>query len=140
MQLFISKLTIIAIENGDRTWEDAVGLAFLHLQRLSGPRKRPKFHDNEQWEQQHRRFHEALLGACGSPILLRYCGQLHDRNIRYRNLAGSAYPARDVLQEHEALMRATLDRDVEKATSFLTAHYARTGKFLMRALNMLEHT
>ena len=128
----------LAIEHGDQRWEDAVGLAFLHLQRLSGPSGQPAFHNNDDWEQRHRAFHEVLLGACGSSILLDYCAQLYDRNIRYRNLAGSAYPARDVLPEHEALMRAALNRDTETATALLAAHYARTGEFLARALGSLE--
>ena len=78
----------------------------------------------------------ALIAACGSSILLRYCDQLYDQNIRYRNLAGpAAYPGRDPEQEHEAIMQAALARDADAAAKHLISHYRQTGDFLREQLD-----
>ena len=77
----------------------------------------------------------ALISACGSSILLNFCNQLYDQNIRYRNVAGKvAYPKRNIAKEHKAIMRAALDRDVEGAVAHLLDHYRTTGSFLTRCL------
>ena len=72
-----------------------------------------------------------LLSACGSSILLRFCGQLYDQNIRYRQLSGaSAYPARDIVAEHDAIRDAVLSADADLACKLLIDHYTQTGKFV----------
>ena len=40
------------------------------------------------FEDLHTLFHMALLGNASSPILLKFCSQLHDLNIRYRFVMG----------------------------------------------------
>ena len=74
----------------------------------------------------------ALLAACGSPILLRFCSQLYDLNIRYRYLAGTSksYGVRDVDAEHRAILDAAVDRDIALASKLLQDHYRSTGDFL----------
>lgn len=126
-----------SIANGDRAWEEAVVLAHYRLSKTprtpadearantAAPRS------SVEWERCHRAFHFALLAACGSAILLRFCGQLYDQNIRYRFLSGrSAYPKRDINQEHADIMQAAIDRDADRAVQALLSHYRRTGEFL----------
>ena len=69
----------------------------------------------------------ALVSACGSPWLLRFRALLFEQSERYRRLA-IAYGERerDIDGEHRALVRAALDRDVERACALLTEHFART--------------
>lgn len=120
----------LSIARGDGEWEDAVAAARYQLAK----RDRPVGYDGD-WERAHRRFHLALLSACGSSILLRLCGQLFDENNRYRHLSrfeGSAQ--RSVRDEHEAIAEAVLARDADLAVERLIGHYRRTGELLRRAL------
>ena len=71
-----------SIANADEDWEERAGARPSPACRASRSRRHPKF------EARHKEFHMALLAACGSPILLRFCGQLYDLNVRYRYLAG----------------------------------------------------
>ena len=123
------QLDIIALKSsidlGDTSWKESLLLAHDDL------RKTPR--DNlEHWESLHKTFHSTLLSACDSPILLRFCTQLYDLNIRYRYLAGKSggYSKRNIEQEHEDIMQAALDRNTELAVSRLMSHYTLTGEFL----------
>ena len=73
-----------------------------------------------------------LLEACDSPILMRYCSQLYDLNIRYRNLAGKSvdFGSRDFAAEHEEILQATIDRDADRACHALINHFEKTGLLL----------
>jgi len=114
-----------AIESGDTDWEESIVLAHHHLSRCSRE-------DIEDFEHRHKQFHMALLSACSSKILLRFCDQLYDLNIRYRFLAGRStiYKKRDVSLEHRAIVEASIDRDAVTACAELRLHYSRTGEFL----------
>lgn len=125
-----------AIAHGRRDWEEALVLAHHHLSRFPRSRESGGFDANPQWEVRHKTFHMALIAACGSAILLRYCDQLYDQNIRYRMIAGvSAYPSRRISDEHDAILNATLDRQPDAAVALLVAHYERTGRFLEERLS-----
>jgi len=114
-----------SIQNGDVKWEENAVLAH-HRLTVAGR------NDTEQWEDLHKQFHQSLLEACDSPILLRFCDQLYDLNIRYRFLAGKAtdYNARDVADEHADILETTLRRDANAASEKLRRHYSLTGQFL----------
>ena len=114
-----------SISLGDVGWEENAVLAHHRLTVASRD-------DMEQWESLHRQFHQSLLLACDSPILLRFCDQLYDLNIRYRFLAGKSahYSSRDVADEHAEILSATLNRDADVASSKLIEHYRLTGEFL----------
>jgi len=114
-----------SVEFGDDQWEEQVLLCHHRLGKLSRS-------DQDRWEMQHKLFHQSLLNACRSPILLRFCEQLYDLNIRYRYLAGKStrYSNRDIEQEHERICQATLDRDTESACAHLQEHYTATGVFV----------
>ena len=124
-----------SIARGGTEWEEQIVLAFYRLSRSARSKAPDRFVENPDWEMHHKAFHEALIGACGSAIMLRYCRQLYDQNVRYRRLAGLvAHPSRDVTNEHRAIMDATLDRNADAATALLIAHYVRTGQFLRPSL------
>ncbi|MDE2790858.1 MAG: GntR family transcriptional regulator [Paracoccaceae bacterium] len=122
-------LEVLAVRDSlDRSspeWEDSLVLAHHHMKQSS--LKNP-----ESFETHHKRFHMALLDACGSPILLRFCSQLYDLNVRYRYLAGRAisYARRDVEAEHRGILDAAVNRDVDDVCARLLEHYRRTGAFL----------
>jgi len=125
-----------SIVHGGEEWEEQVILANHWLARE--PRSRDEdgtFVANDAWESRHKAFHMALISACGSSILLRMCDQLYDQNIRYRILSGSsAYPGRNVSDEHASIMQAALDRNADQAVTNMIDHYNKTGAFLTQRL------
>ena len=106
-------------------WEERLVLSLHRLTRLPHA-------DAEATESHHKAFHAALLDNCGSPLLIKFCDQLYDLNIRYRYLAARAasYEARDVDREHAEILAAVLDRDANLAADRLIGHYRITGRFL----------
>lgn len=124
-----------AIEHGDDEWEAEI-LAHQHrLGKLESKRIYPA--EAEQWEKWHRAYHEALIGACGSPILLHFCAQLHDLSDRYRRLFLSAHDFdRDVQSEHCKITEATLARDAATACELLQRHIERTGQNVLRSMQV----
>lgn len=119
-----------SIANGGSDWED--GLVIAHHRMVREPR------DNvEAFEERHKAFHIALLADCRSPVLLKFCNQLYDLNIRYRYLAGRAlgYQKRDVMKEHADILEAAIERDAPLASERLLRHYRETGAFLTGLLN-----
>ncbi|WP_432679951.1 GntR family transcriptional regulator [Nioella aestuarii] len=118
-----------SIARGGEEWEEALVLSHHRMTRVDRD-KSPDF------EVLHKHFHMALLAACSSPILLRFCSQLYDLNVRYRYLAGTAesYEKRDIGAEHKAILDAAVMRDAEGAAEQLMTHYRRTGAFLSELL------
>jgi len=124
-----------SIELGDEVWEEK--LILLH-HRLS----RTKMEDFDLWEPLHKAFHMCLLEACQSPILLSYCTNLYDQNIRYRFLAekNSTYNSRDVRHEHDGVFNATINRKADLAAELLIKHYTDTGTFLRESFKAVGMT
>jgi len=114
-----------SIELGDQEWEEQIVLSHHHMVKSYAE-------PYDVFEQHHKVFHSALLAACDSPILLRFCEQLYDLNIRYRYLAikSNDYAKRDVAGEHKAILDAAINRDVDMASSQLVSHYRNTGDYL----------
>lgn len=124
-----------SIEHGSSQWEEQVVLANYRLSRMPRSQAEDHFVANMAWEEQHKKFHMALIAACGSSMLLKFCDQLYDQNVRYRQLSGStAYPARDVAEEHNAICDAVLARDADLAVANLLSHYNQTSRFLQDQL------
>ncbi|MGI9395461.1 MAG: GntR family transcriptional regulator, partial [Boseongicola sp.] len=84
-----------SLQKGARDWEESLVLTHHRMARADRE-------NSKDFEAHHKEFHMALLAACQSPILLRFCSQLYDLNVRYRYLAGKAksYKKRDVAAEH----------------------------------------
>ncbi len=119
-----------AIQHGDAAWEQAVTAALHRLLAAGSPSvKSRKLGErlNDVWEQEHARFHTALLSACGSPMLMRFHVQLFDQTERYRRLAAAyGQPHRDIHGEHAAIVKAAIERDQERAVALLVEHLAAT--------------
>jgi DNA-binding GntR family transcriptional regulator len=86
----------------------------------------------DEFEQEHKNFHMALISNCNSPLLLRYCSQLYDLNIRYRFLAGRSfdYKGRKVDDEHQKILDAVVAGNADLSVNLLVSHYETTGAFL----------
>ena len=125
-----------SIANGDEEWEVSVLTAF---HRLSLAEKRlgsgPVALDDD-WSERHRAYHMALLSATPSALLSNMVASLFDRAERYRRYsARHRTEERHKNSEHEALMKAAIDRDAEKATRLLRKHIEGT---LARVTGALE--
>lgn len=114
-----------SIENATEDWEESIVLAHHRMQRAKG-------RGADTFEPLHKEFHMALLANARAPIMLKFCSQLYDLNIRYRFLAGNAlnYEKRDVSEEHASVLDACVARDADLASERLLSHYERTGEFL----------
>ncbi|WP_430474408.1 GntR family transcriptional regulator [Thalassospira lucentensis] len=117
-----------SISNADDAWEEELVLSHHRMSRTDAK-------DIPLFEERHKSFHMALLANCHSPILLHYCHQLYDLNVRYRYLAGRSqnYGKRDVKREHREIMEAAVARDIERASEHLLDHYQQTGEFLRQS-------
>ncbi|MFY0692200.1 MAG: GntR family transcriptional regulator [Paracoccaceae bacterium] len=120
----------LSIASRSEAWEEDVVLSHHRMVRA-------KTRGDEAFEERHKAFHLTLLENCNSPILLKFCSQLYDLNIRYRYLAGSAlnYRQRDVSKEHEDIMNAAISGDADAASRHLLDHYRQTGAFLVGLLD-----
>jgi len=122
-----------AIERGTAAWEENIVLLHYRLNTIDRSR------NGIAWEDCHRDFHAALIGACPSPYLLNFCAQLYDLAVRYRNVASlAAYPARQVNDEHSEIVKAVLARQRDTAVALLVDHYRTTGAFLHQRLSERE--
>ncbi len=106
---------------GDVEWEARVvaahhKLASIELQVTPGDRSGEEVFRRYDWE-----FHNALLSACGSKLLLDLHARLYDRYLRYLVLA-SVFRGQPVADEHRALMQAALARDWQAAQALTSRH------------------
>lgn len=123
-----------AIEQGDDAWEADVVTAHHRLGKFEGQRETNGV--AFEWETWHRSFHDALIGASASPLLLQFCSTLHDMNDRYRRIFLQAHAFdRDVAGEHQAIFESTLARKPKKAAALLKAHIERTGRNILASMH-----
>lgn len=119
-----------SIERAKPQWEEQLVLAHHHVKRAAS---------TDTFEEAHKIFHMTLLSNAASPMMERYCSQLYDLNIRYRNLASSEenYQSRDISAEHDEIFEATIKRDHDTASAALLSHYRLTGEYLAKRLTEL---
>jgi GntR family transcriptional regulator, carbon starvation induced regulator len=116
-----------SIRNGDQAWEESVVLEAHRLARVPREGEDGYASFNPEWEERHRAFHLALIGACGSRWLIDFYAMLMDRNTRYRYLAfANGSEPRDVEAEHQALYEAVLARNADRAVLAANMHVRKT--------------
>lgn len=130
----IEELCLIkALKQGDAEWEGDILRSFHVLSTAQIPTKDGDFETSSKWEVHHRRFHHALVVACGSDWLMRFWNVLVDHTERYRKLrmlrlSMPQAAVRDVKEEHRLLMEAALSRDVGLITELMRDHLGETDK------------
>ena len=123
-----------SIERGDSGWEERVVLSHFRMNAIDREAEEAADITASAWEQKHKAFHQALISACGSRILLDTAERLYDMNIRYRALARqTSRRVRNVAHEHDEIRDLTLARDAVGAVAALERHYRATGSFLFPA-------
>jgi GntR family transcriptional regulator, carbon starvation induced regulator len=125
-----------SIQNGSVAWEAELLAAFHRLSRLSKFKRAPSGKISPEWAAEHRTFHRALAAACGSPTMLAIQQSLFERAERYVALSiiSKAAPRNDV-GEHEQIMEAALQRNVNRAVTLNREHIERTMSKVMRSID-----
>jgi DNA-binding GntR family transcriptional regulator len=114
-----------SIARGGADWSEEIEAAWKAMSSA-----RP---GNEKWPDLHNRFHASLVGACGLEWLMRFRAILFEQSERYRAMSRSRKNAvRDLEAEHRELMKATLARDAEAATTLLAQHFRRTRDLVLK--------
>ena len=116
-----------SLEKGGVDWEANLLSAFHRLSRRSKIDPATPDAISAAWWKAHADFHTALVAACGAPTLLTIRARLFEQADRYVALSiMSKGPLRDDVGEHKQLMRAALNRDVEKSLELNRQHINRT--------------
>jgi DNA-binding GntR family transcriptional regulator len=116
-----------SIANGDETWESQVVAAFYRLSKVEDRLAVDPVGASGEFEERNREFHQALIAACPSRWLHHINGLLYQQSERYRRIAVSRRNiSRDVHAEHQAILDATLARDIELACRLVAEHIMRT--------------
>ena len=131
----IEKLCLAeAIRHGDLEWEGGIVSAFHRLSRVPerDPDQPGRLH--HEWTLNHEAFHRNLVAGCPNQWLLRMHQLLYQQSERYRQLSAPlGGDGRDVKAEHQALVDAVLDRDVQKAQQLIADHLRKTAELLMNS-------
>ena len=119
-----------SIETATDEWAEQIVLAHYRMTRAQDS-------DDKDFETLHKQFHMTLIGNCQSPILMGFCGQLYDLNIRYRFIAARAagYAGRNIGDEHQRILDAAIARDANAACNLLCVHYKTTGAFVAKFIS-----
>lgn len=124
-----------AIEKGGTQWEQAVSQSYAGLSALEDKLKPGDAAPWAEWERADRRFHEALVSACGSQWLIRLRNMLHHHAERYRMIAlGESSIECDLHGEHQAIAAAALSRKTQSACRLTQMHLQRTTEIVRLAL------
>jgi DNA-binding GntR family transcriptional regulator len=116
-----------SLQKGGVEWEANLLGAFHRLSRQTKIDPSEPETINEAWSREHAAFHAALVSACGSQTLISIRERLFEQAERYVSLSiMSNAPLRDDVSEHKQLMRAGLNRDVDKTIELNRLHISRT--------------
>jgi DNA-binding GntR family transcriptional regulator len=118
-----------SIALGDAAWAAELERAWAALRRPRFATAPERLRHAEAWSALHRRFHAALVGACGLDWLLRFRATLYEQSERYR-LLGLVVGAgtRDVAAEHQRIFEAAVARDSVAAEAELARHFRLTAE------------
>ncbi len=114
----------LSFAHGDLEWEGRVVAA--HHKLAATEKRLLAGHERHtvNWVRYDFAFHNALISACGSQVLLDLHAAIFDRFLRYHMLAAS-FRGSGVVDDHRALFEMALQRDVDGALAMLSGHVNR---------------
>jgi len=110
-----------SFEQGDVEWEARLVSAHYKLARMEEVMASGDSSRAEDWKRYDWEFHQALISACGSRLLMETHSGVFDKYLRYQMVALS-YRGRVAEQEHRQLLEAALQRDSKTAKKILQRH------------------
>ncbi len=108
---------------GDMEWEGRVVAAHHRLARMEDRMAQGDRSHTEEWKRYDWQFHQALISACGSKMLIDNHAAVFDKYLRYQMIALS-YRGDIAADEHAQLLECALERDAVRACEVLTRHVA----------------
>jgi DNA-binding GntR family transcriptional regulator len=108
---------------GDMEWEGRVVAAHHRLARMEERMEAGDRSGTEEWKRYDWQFHQALISACGSRMLIDTHAAVFDKYLRYQMIALS-YRGDIAAREHALLLDCALRRDAARAAEVLSRHVA----------------
>jgi DNA-binding GntR family transcriptional regulator len=106
---------------GDMEWEGRVVSAHYKLSSMEKRMLAGNRDEVEGWKQYDWQFHQALISACGSQVLMETHGGVFDKYLRYQMLTLSNR-GEIAVREHRMLLDCALKRDAKTACKVLAVH------------------
>jgi DNA-binding GntR family transcriptional regulator len=106
---------------GDVEWEGRVVAAHHKLAQLEQRMRDGDMSQTEIWKRYDWEFHQALISACGSKVLMDTHAAIFDKYLRYQMIALS-FRGDIAAREHRVLLEAALERDAATAKATLEKH------------------
>jgi DNA-binding GntR family transcriptional regulator len=106
---------------GDVDWEARVISAHHKLAQMEARMAEGDRADTDLWKRYDWQFHQALVSACGSQVLMDAHATVFERYLRYQMIALS-YRGAIAAAEHLAMKEAALRRDADEACNLLARH------------------
>ncbi|WP_453973155.1 GntR family transcriptional regulator [Amorphus sp. MBR-141] len=110
-----------SIAAGDMEWEGRLVSAHHKLASMEARMKAGDMSQTETWKRYDWEFHQALISACGSAVLMDTHAGVFDKYLRYQMIALS-YRGDIAAQEHRTLLDSALARDAVTAKAVLERH------------------
>lgn len=110
-----------SIADGDMEWEARLVSAHYKLASMERRMKEGDMSQSETWKRYDWEFHQALISACGSKLLMETHAAVFDKYLRYQMVALS-YRGDIAAKEHQALLDCALRRDADAAKQVLGVH------------------
>lgn len=106
---------------GNVDWEARVISAHHKLAQMEARMAEGDRTDTDLWKRYDWLFHQALVSACGSQVLMDAHATVFERYLRYQMIALS-YRGAIASAEHLAMKEAALRRDADAACDLLARH------------------
>ncbi|WP_210495164.1 GntR family transcriptional regulator [Microvirga antarctica] len=110
-----------SFQAGDMDWEGRVVAAHHRLARMEERMAHADRSHTEDWKRYDWQFHQALISACGSKMLIDNHAAVFDKYLRYQMIA-LGYRGEIAADEHALLLECALQRDSARACKVLTRH------------------
>jgi DNA-binding GntR family transcriptional regulator len=110
-----------SLEHGGVDWEARLVSAHYKLSRMESVMAGGDMSQAETWKRYDWEFHQALISACGSRLLMDTHSGVFDKYLRYQMVALS-YRGDIAAKEHQQMLNAALKRDNQTAKAILERH------------------
>jgi DNA-binding GntR family transcriptional regulator len=106
---------------GDMDWEGRVVAAHHKLQQMERRMIAGDHAVSKEWKRYDWEFHQALISACGSRVLMDTHAAVFDKYLRYQMIS-LTFRGQIAADEHRQMLEAALARDAETAKAVLRKH------------------
>lgn len=116
-----------SIRQGDAEWEAGIAGTLRKIEHFAASFSTTAEGWGAELDIVHKQFHTALLAGAGSPRLINMHQIFYDQTFRYRQTMFTRMPSlEDFVQDHQALARLALDRNINAACERLAVHLTHT--------------